>query len=66
VGSTVVCNAGSLKPLSLFSINGIGVQVVVKVTAPSGTELVNSATVSSSTSDPKPGNNTSTWKTKVK
>jgi uncharacterized repeat protein (TIGR01451 family) len=66
MGSTVVCNAGSLKPLSLFSINGIGVQVVVKVTAPAGTELVNSATVSSSTSDPKPGNNTSTWKTKVK
>jgi uncharacterized repeat protein (TIGR01451 family) len=65
-GSTVTCNAGQLKALSLSALDGIGVQVVVRVTAPAGTVLVNTATVSSSNSDPKPGNNTSTWKTTVK
>jgi uncharacterized repeat protein (TIGR01451 family) len=65
-GSTVTCNAGQLKALSLFSLDGIGVQVVVKVNAPAGTVLLNTATVSSSNSDPKPGNNTSTWTTTVK
>jgi uncharacterized repeat protein (TIGR01451 family) len=65
-GRTVVCDAGSLKPLSLLSTTGIGVQVLVRVNAPAGTTLVNTATVSSSTSDPKPGNNTVTWQTVVK
>ena len=65
-GSTVVCNAGQLKALSLFSLDGIGVQVVVKVNAAAGTVLTNTATVGSSNDDPKPGNNTSTWKTTVK
>ncbi|MBS1800401.1 MAG: hypothetical protein JSS95_11290 [Acidobacteria bacterium] len=65
-GSTVVCNAGQLKPLSRFSLDGIGVQVVVRVNAAAGAVLVNTATVGSSNSDPNPGNNTSTWKTTVK
>jgi uncharacterized repeat protein (TIGR01451 family) len=65
-GSSVVCNAGQLKPLSLFSLDGIGVQVVVKVNAAAGTVLANTATVGSSNSDPNPGNDTSTWKTTVK
>ena len=65
-GTTVMCNAGQLKPLSLASLDGIGIQIVVKVNAPAGTVLSNTAMVSSSNSDPKPGNNTSTWKTIVK
>jgi uncharacterized repeat protein (TIGR01451 family) len=65
-GSTVTCNAGQLKPLSLSSLDGIGVQVVVKVTAPAGTVLSNTVSVSSSNSDPNSGNNISTWKTTVK
>ncbi|MBS1823387.1 MAG: DUF11 domain-containing protein [Acidobacteria bacterium] len=65
-GSTVVCNAGQLKPLSLFSLDGIGVKIVVRVNAAAGAVLVNTATVESSNSDPNPGNNTSTRKTVVK
>jgi hypothetical protein len=62
----VVCDAGQLKPLSFSSLNGIGVQIVVRVTAPANTVLSNTVSVESANSDPHPGNNTSTVQTLVR
>jgi len=64
-GSTVTCHAGSLNALSQTSITGIGVQVVVRVTAARGTRLIDRTTVTSPNPDPTPGNNTATWQTVV-
>jgi uncharacterized repeat protein (TIGR01451 family) len=65
-GNMVVCDAGQLAPLSLSSLNGIGVQVVVRVTAPANTVLSNTVSVESVNSDPNPGNNTSKASTLVR
>jgi uncharacterized repeat protein (TIGR01451 family) len=67
---TVTCNAGTIMPLSVYSLNGAIIQVTVRVTAPGGTPnnpvvLSNTATVSASNADPKPSNNSSTAKTTV-
>jgi hypothetical protein len=51
--------------LSLSSLNGAVIKVVVNVTAPAGTTLKNTATVSAANLDPKPGNNSSTASTTV-
>jgi uncharacterized repeat protein (TIGR01451 family) len=64
-GRTVTCKVGSLDPLSSTSVTGIGVQVVVRVTATKGTQLVDKTTVTSPNPDPSSGNNTATVKTKV-
>jgi len=64
-GRTVTCQLGSLNPLSSTSITGIGVQVVVRVTAPRGTRLTDQTTVSSPNPDPTPGNNSATVQTTV-
>ncbi len=47
------------------SSDSSGFTLVVHVNAPSGTTLVNTATVSSSTPDPNPGNNSATESTPV-
>jgi uncharacterized repeat protein (TIGR01451 family) len=65
-GNMVICDAGQLKPLSLSSLNGIGVQIVVRVTAPATTVLTNTVTVESADTDPHPGNNSSTARTLVR
>ncbi len=65
-GNMVVCDAGDLKALSLSSLDGVGVQIVVRVTAPANRVLSNTANVSGSTSDPNPGNNTATGQTQVR
>ena len=65
-GNMVICDAGQLKPLSLSSLDGIGVQIVVKVTAPANTVLSNTVSVDSADFDPHPGNNSSTAQTLVR
>jgi uncharacterized repeat protein (TIGR01451 family) len=63
---TVTCDAGDLKPLSLFSLKWIAVNVVVKVTAPAKTTLVNRVAVQSDSPDPNPSNNSDTVQTTVR
>jgi len=65
-GNTVTCDAGNLKALSLSSLDGVGIQIVVKVTAAANSVLSNTVNVSGLDSDPNPGNNTSTAQTTVK
>jgi uncharacterized repeat protein (TIGR01451 family) len=65
-GNMVVCDAGTLKALSLASLDGVGVQIVVTVTAPANSVLSNTANVTGLDSDPNTGNNTSTAQTTVK
>jgi uncharacterized repeat protein (TIGR01451 family) len=65
-GNVVTCTTGTLTPLSLSSISGIYIQIVGTATAPSGTVLKNTATVSSANPDSHPGDNTSSASTKVK
>jgi hypothetical protein len=62
----VVCDAGQLNALSLASLDGVGVQIVVKVTASANSVLSNTANVSGLDSDPNQGNNTSTGQTAVR
>ena len=50
---------------TLAASSGATVSIVVTVTAPGGTVLTNTATVTSSTTDPNPGNNSSTTTTTV-
>ncbi len=64
-GNVVTCKAGELKAFSRRSLNGIAVRIVVKVTAPPRTTLLNSASVSSSNPDPHPGNNVAVERTRV-
>jgi uncharacterized repeat protein (TIGR01451 family) len=66
VGNMVVCDGGQLKPLSLFSLTGVGVQIVVKVNAPANATLTETVSVESAATDPNPGNNTSTTQTSVR
>jgi uncharacterized repeat protein (TIGR01451 family) len=63
-GGIVSCNAGTIMPFSLWFLNGAVIQITVQVTAPAGT-LNNTATVSASNADPRPGNNSSTASTTV-
>jgi uncharacterized repeat protein (TIGR01451 family) len=65
-GNMVVCDAGDLKALSLASLDGVGIQIVVKVTAAANSVLSNTVNVSGLDSDPNPGNNTSTVQTTVR
>jgi uncharacterized repeat protein (TIGR01451 family) len=65
-GNMVVCDAGQLNALSLASLDGVGVQIVVKVTASANSVLSNTANVSGLDSDPNQGNNTSTGQTAVR
>jgi hypothetical protein len=65
-GTTAVsCNVGSLAPLSISSLNGATIAITVKVTAPLGTVLKDTATVTGTNTDPKLGNNSSTASTTV-
>lgn len=64
-GGTVSCNVGTIMPLSFFFLNGAVMQITVQVTAPVGTILTNTATVSESNVDTNPSNNTSTATTTV-
>jgi len=64
-GGIVSCNAGTVMPFSLWSLNGAVIQITVQVTAPAGSTLNNTATVSASNADPKTGNNSSTASTTV-
>jgi uncharacterized repeat protein (TIGR01451 family) len=64
-GGTVSCNVGTIMPFSFFFLNGAVMQVTVQVTAPAGTVLTNTATVSESNADTNPSNNTSTASTTV-
>ncbi len=66
VAGTVTCNAGDLKALSLFSVKFVAVNVVVKVTAPAKTTLLNKVTVQSDSSDPDLSNNLGTVQTAVR
>ena len=61
----VSCTVGPIYPLSISSLNGAVVKVVVKVNAPAGTKLTNTATVSAANLDPKQSNNSSTASTTV-
>lgn len=63
--NTVKCTATSLPPITT-SLAGITIQIVVRATAPSGTILRNTATVTSINPDSNPLNNTSTASTKVR
>lgn len=64
-GGIVSCNAGTIMPFSLWSLNGAVIQITVQVTAPAGSTLNNTATVTASNADPKAGNNSSTASTTV-
>jgi uncharacterized repeat protein (TIGR01451 family) len=57
---TVTCTAGSLA-----SLTSITITMEVNVTAPSGSVLKDTAAVTSTTTDPKPNNNSVTVKTNV-
>ncbi len=61
----VSCTVGPIYPLSISSLNGAVIKVVVKVNAPAGTKLTNTATVSASNADSKLSNNSSAAKTTV-
>jgi len=66
----VSCTVGPIYPLSISSLNGAVIKVVVKVNAPAGTKanpavLKNTATVSAANLDPKLSNNSSTASTTV-
>lgn len=64
-GQTVTCPVGPITPLSWSSLNGATLQIKAKVTAPTGTVLKDTATVSSSNADSKLSNNSSTASTTV-
>jgi len=64
-GGIVSCHAGTIMPFSLWFLNGAVIQITVQVTAPAGSTLNNTATVSASNADPKTGNNSSTASTTV-
>ena len=64
-GNVVTCKAGELKTFSRRSLSGVAVRIVVKVTAPPRTTLLNSASVSSSNPDPNPANNVALERTRI-
>jgi uncharacterized repeat protein (TIGR01451 family) len=67
-GGAVSCNVGTVMPLSWYSQNGAFIKLTVNVTATPGkntTIIRDTATVSASNGDPKPGNNSSTASTTV-
>ena len=64
-GSVVTCTLGNLLPFSLKTLAAIGIQLNFTAPAAPGT-VSNTAAVSAISPDPRMGNNTSTWKTKVK
>ena len=67
-GSTVSCSSQApIAPLSLSSLNGATVKITVKLgsTWTAGKVVKNTATVSSTNTDPKPNNNSSTAATLV-
>jgi uncharacterized repeat protein (TIGR01451 family) len=59
-GSTVTCDAGDLPAGA-----GIGLHLIVTVTAPTGTVLKDTVSVGSLNPDPNPANNTATRQTVV-
>ena len=61
----VNCSVGTLAPLAWSSLNGAVIQITVKVTAAGGTTIKNTATVSGTNTDTKPGNNSSSASTLV-
>lgn len=61
----VSCTVGPIYPLSISSLNGAVIKVVVNVTAAAGTTLKNTATVSAANLDPKQTNSSSTASTTV-
>ncbi len=63
--STVTCPVGPISPLSWSALNGATIQIKAKVTAATGTVLKDTATVSSSNTDSKLSNNSSTATTTV-
>ncbi|MBZ5651100.1 MAG: DUF11 domain-containing protein, partial [Acidobacteriia bacterium] len=64
--NSVSCNFGTLAPLSWWSLNGATLQITVNVNSTVGTVLKNTATVTSTNTDTKLSNNTSTASTQVK
>lgn len=59
-GGIVTCNVGTLSKNHF-----VGIALVVRVNAPAGTVLVNTANVAGAHPDPNPGNNTDTASTRV-
>ncbi len=65
-GATLTCNVDKLKSLSFTALPGIGVNLIVSVTAPASSTLKNTATVQSVDADPNPGNSISIATTLVR
>ncbi len=62
---TVSCSTGQLAPFTFANPTGAGIQVVVRVTAPTGSVIRNTATVAASNPDPNETNNVSSVSTTV-
>jgi len=62
---TVTCHLGNLNKFTLTNPTGVGIKIVVQVTAAPGSTLTNTATVSAANPDPNPANNTATARTRV-
>ena len=56
-GDQVTCNIGDLPVFTAKQPAGVGVLITVQVSAPAGTKLVDTARISSLTTDPRAGNN---------
>ncbi len=64
-GGVATCNVGSLAPLTWSALNGTVLNLTLKVTAPIGTTLKDTASISSLNADTKTSNNSSTVSTSV-
>ena len=62
---TVICGIGTLAPFTLRNPSGAGILLVVKVTAPAGSTIKNTAMVSGANVDTHPGDNSFSVATKV-
>jgi uncharacterized repeat protein (TIGR01451 family) len=65
VDNTVACTAKTLDPLSFVHISAFTVQIVVRANASVGTNISNTASVTSANPDSHPGGNHSTVTTRV-
>ena len=61
----ITCNIGTLAPFSLKNPIGAGVALQLHITAPAGTTIRDTATVTGANADAHPGNNSFTVVTKV-
>ncbi len=64
-GGTVTCNLGNLEKFTFANPKAAAVKIVVQVTAPEGSVITNTATVSADNPDPRLANNSTTVTTKV-